>query len=75
MPYAKLMYGRGVYNFHNSVANIAYNVFTVGGGVDWRVLRSWNVRADYEYQTWPGFPLDTLHPQIVTIGIAYHFHE
>lgn len=75
VPYAKLMYGRGIYNFHNSVANIAYNVFTGGGGVDWQVLRSWNVRGDYEYQTWPGFPLNTLHPQIVTIGIAFHFHQ
>lgn len=75
VPYAKLMYGRGIYNFHNSVANIAYNVFTAGGGIDWRVLNSWNIRADYEYQTWPGFPLNTLHPQVVTVGIAFHFHE
>ena len=74
-PYAKAMYGRGVYNFSNNVANIAYNIYTVGGGADLRVARSINVRADYEYQTWPGFPLATLHPSVITLGVAFHFHE
>jgi hypothetical protein len=74
-PYAKAMYGRGVYNFHNGVANIAYNMYTFGGGMDFLVTRSLNVRADYEYQSWPGFPLATLHPNVVTIGVAFHFHE
>jgi opacity protein-like surface antigen len=74
-PYLKALYGRGVYNFSNNVANIAYNIYTVGGGADFRVRRSLNVRADYEYQTWPGFPLATLHPNVITVGVAYHFHE
>ena len=74
-PYAKAMYGRGVYNFSNNLANIAYNIYTVGGGADLRVARSINVRADYEYQTWPGFPLATLHPSVITLGVAFHFHE
>jgi opacity protein-like surface antigen len=74
-PYAKAMYGRGVYNFSNKIANIAYNIYTVGGGADLRVARSVNVRADYEYQTWPGFPLATLHPSVITLGVAFHFHE
>ncbi len=72
-PYAKLFYGRGVYNFHNSLANVAYNMYTYGGGADFHVLRSLNVRADYELQNWIGFPLGTLHPSVVTIGVAYHF--
>jgi opacity protein-like surface antigen len=75
VPYAKFLYGRGVYNFSNNIANIAYNIYTVGGGADFRVLRSMNIRADYEYQTWPGFPLKTLHPSVITIGVAFHFHE
>ena len=75
VPYAKLMGGRGVYNFHNGIANIGYNIVTVGAGVDYHLMRSWNLRLDYEYQTWPGFPLNTLHPNIVTIGFAYHVHE
>src|ERR1035437_10858203 len=74
-PYAKVLIGRGVYNFHNSIANVAYNIYTFGGGADFRVRRSLNVRADYEYQNWMGFPLGTLHPNVFTIGVAYHFHE
>jgi len=39
------------------------------------VARSLNIRGDYEYQNWVGFPLGTLHPNILTIGVGYHFHE
>jgi hypothetical protein len=74
-PYAKVLIGRGVYNFSNSVANVAYNMVTLGGGADLRVQRSINLRADYEYQSWFGFPLGTLHPNVISVGIAYHFHE
>jgi len=74
-PYAKVMLGRGVYNFHNGIANVAYNIYTYGGGADFRVARSWNVRADYELQNWMGFPLGTLHPSVMTIGMAYHFNS
>jgi opacity protein-like surface antigen len=75
IPYAKVLYGRGVYNFTNSVANVAYNMYTYGGGVDIQVRRSINVRGDYEFQNWAGFPLGTLHPSVITIGAAFHFHE
>jgi len=74
-PYAKVLFGRGVYNFHDSIANVAYNIYTFGGGFDLKVRRSMNVRADYEYQNWTGFPLGTLHPSVITVGVAYHFHE
>lgn len=74
-PYAKVLIGRGVYNFRNNVANVAYNMYTFGGGGDFAVTRSINVRGDYEYQNWVGFPLGTLHPSVVTIGVAWHFHE
>ena len=74
-PYAKALYGRGVYNFHNNAANIDYNIYTFGGGADFLITRSLNIRADYEYQSWPGFPLATLHPSVVTMGVAFHFHE
>jgi opacity protein-like surface antigen len=74
-PYAKVLYGRGDYNFSKNIANIAYNIYTVGGGADFRVTRSLNIRGDYEYQTWPGFPISALHPSVVTVGVAFHFHE
>ena len=72
-PYVKVMYGRGVFNFPSGVANLAYNLFAGGGGVDVRVLPYLNVRADYEYQDWHSFPPTGLTPQVVTIGVAYHF--
>ena len=75
IPYAKLLCGRGVYNFHNNIANIAFNMYTFGGGADFQLRRSINLRADYEYQTWMGFPIANLHPSVITIGVAYHFHE
>jgi hypothetical protein len=67
------MYGRGVFNFPNNVANLAYNMFAIGGGTDFSVLPYLNVRADYEYQFWHSFPPQGLNPQVITIGVAYHF--
>ena len=75
IPYAKVLYGRGVYNFHNGAANVAYNMYIFGGGIDIPVRRSINVRGDYEYQTWMGFPIADLHPSVITVGVAFHFHE
>ena len=73
-PYVKAMYGRGVFNYPNSVANLAYNMFAFGAGVDFKVKPYLNVRADYEYQDWLSFPPDGLSPQVMTIGVAYHFN-
>ena len=38
-PYIKGLYGRGVLNFPQNEANIAYNMFVAGGGVDYDVKR------------------------------------
>ncbi len=72
-PYGKVLIGRGVYNFPNSIANIAYNLYTVGGGADFSLTPTINLRADYELQNWLNFPLATLRPNLFTIGAAYHF--
>jgi hypothetical protein len=72
-PYAKVMYGRGVFNFPYDVANLAYNLFAGGVGADVRVLPYLNLRLDYEYQRWLSFPPTGLTPQILTVGVAYHF--
>ena len=87
-PYGKALYGRGVFNFpllpgvpSNDRANLAFNTLNFGAGVDIAVLRHLNVRAEYEYQHWFGFPpnvLDpqlksSLTPQLITFGAAYHF--
>ena len=72
-PYAHVMYGRGVFNYPQSIANLAYNLGAVGGGVDLNILKHVNVRGLYEYQRWLDFPLNDLTPQLGTIGVAYHF--
>jgi len=73
-PYIKGMYGRGVYNFKDDVANIAYNIVAVGGGLDIRATRRINVRVfDYEYQQWFGYPPHGISPQVASFGVAYHF--
>jgi outer membrane protein with beta-barrel domain len=77
MPYGKLMYGRGVFNFPAYPgyphANLAYNLFAGGAGVDYMVWRHLNARADFEYQRWMGFPPNGLTPTLLTFGAAYHF--
>jgi opacity protein-like surface antigen len=75
-PYVKGLYGRGVFNFTyrgERTANLAYNLLALGGGLDYRVLRHVNVRGEYEYQRWFGFPPNGLTPSVITIGAAYRF--
>ena len=72
-PYVHVMYGRGVFNFPQGIANLAYNIGAVGGGIDLNVLKHVNVRGEYEYQRWFGFPISDIHPELGTIGVAYHF--
>jgi Outer membrane protein beta-barrel domain len=81
-PYAKVMYGRGVFNYPpvfgdpklGPIANLAYNIFAIGAGVDYHVLPGLNVRAEYEYQQWLSFPPNGLTPKIFSVGAAYRFH-
>lgn len=81
-PYAKIMFGRGVFNFpvsasnltNGTAANLAYNMWAGGIGTDYRLRRSINIRADYEFQQWGGFPPHGLTPRVLSIGVAYHFH-
>jgi opacity protein-like surface antigen len=74
-PYAKLLYGRGVYNYPGNVATLAYNMYTAGAGADLRLSYSFNLRVDYEYQTWMNFPRGDLHPNVLSVGVAYHFPQ
>jgi Outer membrane protein beta-barrel domain len=75
-PYAKGLYGRGVFNFtyqDKTTANLAYNLLAFGGGLDYTVLPFLNVRGDYEYQHWFSFPPHGLTPSAITVGAAYRF--
>jgi len=77
VPYGKIMYGRGVFNFPAFPgyphANLAYNLFAGGAGLDYKILRHLNARADFEYQRWLSFPNNGLAPTLLTVGAAYHF--
>src|SRR5271168_1237693 len=68
VPYAKVLYGRGVFNFpplgDGFRANLAYNLIAGGIGTDYRVKPWLYVRADWEYQTWLGFQNSSLSPSI-----------
>jgi outer membrane protein with beta-barrel domain len=78
VPYAKVLYGRGVFNFPAYVPggphpNLAYNMFAGGAGVDYKALPYLYVRGDFEYQDWFSFPPSGLSPSLLTVGVAYHF--
>jgi hypothetical protein len=77
VPYAKAMYGRGVFNYPALAdgfrPNLAYNIAAAGVGVDYKVRPYLYVRADWEYQVWFGFQGSSLTPSILTLGAAYHF--
>jgi Outer membrane protein beta-barrel domain len=76
VPYAKIMYGRGVFNFQPEgpfQSNLAYNLAAGGLGVDYKVKPWLYARIDGEYQNWFGFQNSSLSPSILTIGAAYRF--
>lgn len=72
-PFVKVSYGRGVFNYPDDAANLAYNMFTATAGVDVHVQRHVNVRAEYEVQRWLSFEDHGLQPSVVTLGAAYRF--
>jgi Outer membrane protein beta-barrel domain len=77
VPYAKVLYGRGVFNFpplgDGFRANLGYNLVAIGVGTDYKVKPWLYVRADWEYQNWFGFQSSSLTPNILTVGAAYRF--
>ncbi len=72
-PYVRAAYGRGVFNYPNDAANLAYNMFTGAVGVDVQVQRHIYARGEYEVQRWLNFPPHGLQPTVVTLGGAYRF--
>jgi opacity protein-like surface antigen len=48
-------------------------MYAGGVGADFKLGRYLRVRGEYEFQKWTSFPNGGLTPQIVTIGVAYHF--
>ena len=73
VPYVKAMVGRGDFNYPYSQTQLAYNLFAGGIGADFKIGQYIRVRGEYEFQKWTSFPNGGLTPQLVTIGVAYHF--
>lgn len=72
-PFLKASYGRGVFNYPDGVANLAYNQLNLTAGVDVRVQQHLYARAEFEAQRWVDFPPHGLTPRVVTLGAAYRF--
>ena len=73
VPYLKVMFGRGDFNYPFGQTDLAYNLLAGGIGADYKLGPSLRLRAEYEYQNWYSFSPNGLTPQLVTFGIAYHF--
>ena len=73
VPYVKVMIGLGNFNYPFGQTNLVYNLYSGGIGTDYRIRPSLSLRAEYEMQRWSGFTNGGLNPQLVTLGLAYHF--
>ena len=73
VPYLKLMFGRGDFNYPFGATDLAYNLFAAGIGADYRIRPSLSLRGEFEMQRWSGFSSPGLNPQLVTLGLAYRF--
>jgi opacity protein-like surface antigen len=76
-PYAKILAGAGEIDFPYQLAHGGYFAIAPGGGVDFRLHQCWRLRADYEYQIWPGsvgapgIPSSALKPNGVSLGASF----
>ncbi len=71
-PYAKLLAGRGDFDFPFGYARGSYFVLAPGSGLDLQLRRSrFMVRVvDFEYQLWPQFTFGALHPYGLSSGVS-----
>jgi len=73
VPYVKAMAGHGDFRYPYSGAVVGYTIYTGGVGADVKFGAFLRVRGEYEYQKWTGFTNGSVTPQVVTVGVAYHF--
>jgi len=78
-PYAKVLFGVGKINFPYEIGNGSYFAIAPGAGLDYRLTGRIILRAEYEYQFWPGAPgiagepSNGLKPNGFSAGFAYRF--
>lgn len=73
VPFVKAMVGRGDYIYPTGQNGVAYNLFAGGAGVDVKLGMYLRLRGEYEFQKWTGFQNGGITPQLITLGVAYHF--
>jgi hypothetical protein len=73
VPYLKAMIGRGDFNYPFGQTDLSYTLYAGAIGADYKIGAHLRLRADYELQSWSGFPNESLTPQILTFAVAYHF--
>ena len=78
-PYADFLLGHGIVRFNQAPSSLYTQddsaVYSLGGGVDWMLSRSWGLRADIQRQRWKiSQDLPSFHPLQVSIGATYQFH-
>lgn len=73
-PYAKLLVGRGQFNFPFGYAHGSYVLAAPGFGLDWRLLhnRAMIRVVDFEYQDWPKFSYGSIHPYGMSTGLSVY---
>ena len=69
--FGKVLVGRGTITnqlFHTASS---FNLYEIGGGLDYHIARKYNIRADVSEQKWPDFEPHTLSPLSVSVGLLY----
>lgn len=73
--YGKALVGRATISNLRYNLSSSYNLYALGGGLEYRLARRFNVRLiDFEQQEWPSFQPHTLAPTVVTFGVSYSIH-
>ena len=73
--YGKVLVGRATITNQQYNLSSSYNMYALGGGLEYRLGRRFNVRlVDFEQQEWPDFAPHTLAPTAMTFGVSYILH-
>lgn len=76
-PYLKALGGYGLAEYQGNdyikPTSASYFEYGLGAGVDVRFRERWNLRGEYELQSWPSFGVHGLTPKLLTVGFGYRF--
>lgn len=80
-PYGKVLAGSGKIHYPFAIGDASYVALAPGAGLDYRLSRRLMLRAEYEYQLWPGSPGfanepgHELTPNGIHLGLAYRIRR